>query len=100
MHFLHAPYASGKPPFSIGLAPLDLDRWIEQDELLAEQLALKETILAQERAAAFGALEGSAPGQAEVLELLAAHLLACYPRTYRREGDAIRIFPPDRLVAL
>ena len=100
MPFLHTPYASGKPPFSIGLAPIDLDHWIEQDDRLAEQLALKETILAQERAAAFGALEGSEAGQAEVLELLAAHLTLRYPETYRREGGGLRILPSDRLVAL
>jgi hypothetical protein len=95
MPFLHTPYASGKPPFSIGLA-----NWIERDELLAEQLALKEAIVTQERAAAFGALEGSEGAQAEVLELIAAHLLAHDPDAYRREGGAIRILPGDRLVAL
>jgi hypothetical protein len=99
MPFLHTPYASGKPPFSIGLTPTDLASWIEQDEFLAEQLALKETILAQERDAAFGALAGSEGTQAEVLELLAAHLLERYPDTYQREGAAIRVMPGDRLVA-
>jgi hypothetical protein len=100
MPFLHTPYASGKPSFSIGLSPIDLNDWIEQDELLVEQLALKETILAQERAAAFVAIEGSEAGQAEVLRLLAAHLPARYPATYRREGEALRILPSDRAVAL
>ena len=100
MSFLHTPYASGKPPFSIGLAPIDLARWIEQDEFLAQQLALKETILAEERADAFGALASSEAGQTEALELLAAHLPARYPETYRREGNALRVLPGDRLVAL
>jgi dimethylamine monooxygenase subunit A len=100
MPFLHTPYASGKPSFSIGLSPIDVADWIEQDELLVEQLALKETILAQEGAAAFAALEGSEAGQAEVLQLLAAYLPARYPATYRREGEALRILPSDRAVAL
>nr|WP_210254945.1 DUF3445 domain-containing protein [Methylocapsa sp. S129] len=100
MPFLHTPYASGKSPFSIGLAPIDLAQWIEQDERLPAQLALKEAILAQERAAAFDALAGSEAGQGEVLELLAAHLPARYPQTYRREGNALRILPGDRLIAL
>lgn len=100
MPFLHAPYASGKPPFSIGLAPIDLTRWIEQDALLAQQLALKEIILRDERADAFGALAGSEAGQGEVLELLAAHLPGRFPETYRREGNALRVLPGDRLVAL
>jgi dimethylamine monooxygenase subunit A len=100
MPFLHTPYASGKPAFSIGLSPLDLERWIEQDEFLAAQLALKEGILAQERAAAFGALGASARGQAEALELLVAHLLGHFPQAYRREGDAVRVLAADRSVAL
>jgi hypothetical protein len=100
MRFLHAPYASGKPPFSVGLAPIDLGVWIEQDELLAEQLALKEDIFAHEGAAAFAALAGSEAGQAEVLALLTSHLPARFPQTYRREGDAIRVLPAYRLVAL
>jgi hypothetical protein len=100
MPFLHTPYASGKPPFSIGLTPIDAARWIEQDELLAEQLALKETILAQERAAAFGALDGSEGGQGEVLRLLSAYLPARFPQTYRREGETMRITPGERLIAL
>jgi hypothetical protein len=96
----HTPYASGRSPFSIGLSPLDPAEWIEQDEFLSEQLALKETILAQEREGAFGALEGSEEGQAEVLALLVAHLPARYPQTYQRADAAMRIGPADRLVAL
>jgi dimethylamine monooxygenase subunit A len=99
MLFRHTPYASGKPPFSIGLSPLDPARWIEQDERLVEQLALKETIFAQEPTA-FAALAGSEASQAEVLEMLVAHLLAHYPQTYQREGEALRIKPADRPVAL
>jgi hypothetical protein len=100
MPFLHTPYASGKPAFSVGLSPLDLKRWIEQDEFLAAQLALKEDILARERAAAFDALSASEPGQAEALELLVAHLLSHFPEAYRRAGDAVCILAADRLVAL
>jgi hypothetical protein len=100
MPFFHTPYASAMPAFSIGLSPLDPARWIEQDEFLAAQLALKETILAQERAAAFGALGDSEAGQAEALELLVAHLLAHFPEAYRREDSAVRILAADRLVAL
>lgn len=99
MLFRHTPYASNKPPFSIGLSPLDPARWIEQDERLVEQLALKEAILAQEPTA-FGALAESEAGQAEVLEMLVAHLTARYPQTYQREGEDLRIAPAGRLVAL
>jgi hypothetical protein len=98
MPFLHTPYASGKPPFAIGLAPLDPERWIEPDDRLAEQLALKEAILARERAAAFDALPGAEAAQREVLELLAAHLPVRYPLIYRREASALRVLPGGRLV--
>ena len=98
--FAHAPYASGKPPFSIGLTPLDPADWIEVDALLVEQLALKQTILAADLASSFAALEESAVGQGEVLEMLAAHLPARFPDVYRREGAFMRILPADSGVAL
>lgn len=98
--FTHAPYASGKPPFSIGLSPLDLANWIEVDDLLTEQLALKQSILANEFSSAFAALEESASGQGEVLELLAAHLPQRFRDIYRREADAMHIVPTNRRVAL
>jgi dimethylamine monooxygenase subunit A len=99
MMFLHTPYASGKPPFVIGLSPLDPTRWIEPDEQLADQLAMKEAILAREGAAAFDALPGAEEAQAEVLELLAAHLVVRYPKIYRCEGNALHVLPGERLVA-
>jgi dimethylamine monooxygenase subunit A len=97
--FVHAPYATGKSPFSIGLAPLDLADWIESDELLVDQLARKEAILA-EGPEAFAALEESAAGSLEVLELLIAHLPARFPGIYRREGAAMRVIPARRSIAL
>jgi hypothetical protein len=100
MSLLHAPYASGKPPFSVGLSPIGLAHWIEQDELLVPQLALKQTILAEEGDAAFDALPESQAGQAETLELLSEHLPTRYPATYRRRGDALLILPSDRLIDL
>jgi hypothetical protein len=97
--FAHAPYASGKSPFLIGLAPLDLADWIDSDDLLVEQLARKQTILADEPTA-FAALEESVAGQCELLELLGAHLPARFPDLYRLEDAAMRIIPARRNVAL
>jgi dimethylamine monooxygenase subunit A len=97
--FAHAPYAAGKSPFSIGLAPLDLADWIESDELLVEQLARKEAILADEPEA-FAALAESAAGQREVLELLIAHLPVRFPDIYRRDGAAMRVVASGGSVAL
>jgi dimethylamine monooxygenase subunit A len=98
--FAHTPYVSDKSPFSIGLTPLDLANWIEPDDLLTEQLALKQTILADEHASAFGALAESAAGQGETLELLCVHLPERFPELYRRDAAAMHIIPAGRSVAL
>lgn len=98
--FAHTPYASDRSPFTIGLTPLDLSNWIEADEQLAEQLALKQIILADQDASAFAALQESGDGQSETLELLCAHLPARFPEMYRREGAAMHIIPARRSVAL
>ena len=98
--FLHAPYAEGRSLFSIGLAPLDLSQWIEVDDRLQAELALKETILASEGENAFAALPESLAGQKETLSLLAAHLCSRFPDVYARDGDAIRILPAGRSLAL
>jgi len=98
--FRHAPYAQGKAPFAIGLTRFEIADWIEVDDALASQLSLKAAIIANEGAAAFDALAGSEPAQAETLELLTQHLCARYPSAYRREGAAIRIAPAGRLIPL
>jgi hypothetical protein len=71
--------AAGKP-FSIGMAPISPDDWIEVDALHAEQCALKAQILAREGKEAFDALPGSEPAQAEAADRLAAHLRRRFPQ--------------------
>jgi hypothetical protein len=98
--FRHAPYSGGPKPFSIGLAPIDLADWIEIDARLAEDLALKESILAEEGAGAFDALPGSEAAQAEAAERLADHLTLRFPEIYRRESSGIRALASGALVDL
>ena len=98
--FCHAHDALAHKPFTIGLRPSDVEDWIEADDRLEADLALKDRILAEEGRAAFAALEGSEAAQAEALELLAAHLPRRYPTIYRRAGNSLRVLPGDRTVEL
>ena len=91
--FRHAPYAQGRAPFTIGLAPIDAEEWIAPDEDLGPQLALKARILAQEGAEAFAALPGSEAAQAETLALLAEYLTTRHPQIYARVAQALRVAP-------
>jgi len=71
--------AAGKP-FSIGMAPIAIDDWIDVDDLHAAQCALKADILAREGHEAFDAMRGSEVAQAEAAERLAAHLQRRFPQ--------------------
>lgn len=70
--------AAGKP-FSIGMAPIAVEDWIEVDELHAAHCALKAEILAREGKEAFDATPGSEAAQAEAAERLAAHIHRRFP---------------------
>lgn len=72
-----------------GLRSLDLQSWIEIDEHLERELALKETLLQQRHADVFASLPESEPGQQEALDLLVTHLLEHFPQHYQREGDRL-----------
>jgi hypothetical protein len=98
--FRHVQDALAQKPFTIGLRPFDVAEWIEVDDRLGTDLTLKARILAEKGAEAFAVLDGAQMAQAEVLELLAAHLPRRFPALYRREGRALRIAPGDRTVDL
>lgn len=98
--FAYTPYDSAKLPFSIGVAPLDPGGWIRPDRLLADELAQKEALIAGQRDAVWREEAGTGTAQAEVRDALVAFLLQHHPLLYRREGDALRILPADRSIAL
>lgn len=85
----YTPYDGSRQPFTIGLAPLDPQRWIEPDERLAADLNEKEELFADSLAAVFAAEPSSADGQAEALAALAAHLAERHPMTHRRTADGM-----------
>ncbi|OCO98041.1 MULTISPECIES: DUF3445 domain-containing protein [unclassified Ensifer] len=85
----HTPYDGSSKPFTIGLAQLDPDRWIEPDERLQHYLDEKRRLLSQARGAVFAAADGTEDAQRELLAVLADHLPARYPEIYRRDGDTM-----------
>jgi hypothetical protein len=66
----HAPYADGPADFAIGLKPIDASAWLEGGE--ADPAGRKDPLLASNPAFVWGEIEGSRPGQAEVLALVRA----------------------------
>lgn len=71
--------AARSKPFSIGLAPVGFEHWIEPDELRSSELQLKAEIFATAGRDAFDALPGSEPAQEEVAERLSAHMRGYFP---------------------
>ena len=98
--FVHTPYDSGRPPFAIGLSPLDPAQWIDADDHLAGELAQKEALIAGHRDAVFREEAATRAAQSEVLELFRDHLPARYPAIYQRRGDALYIAPAGRTIPL
>jgi hypothetical protein len=68
MSVRHTPWAEAPADFAIGLAPIDEADWLEGGE--ADPAARKDPLFAACQDRVFGELEGSRPGQAEVLELV------------------------------
>ena len=89
--FRHRPYAEGVKPFAIGLRPIAPRDWIEADERLAAELALKEEIFAAEGEEAFAALPGGEAAQEMIAAALAAHLPERFPDIYEADGEGIRV---------
>lgn len=86
---LHAPWAAGKRPFTIAMAPVALDDWLEVDDRRAADLTEKAAVLAAE-AGAVRIAPGTEAAQQEAHDLIAAEL--------DRQGLArMPADPPERL---
>ncbi len=95
---VHTPYDGSSQPFTIGLQQLDLKDWIEVDENLLAYLAEKRRLFGLHAERIFVEEPGTQAAQAEVLELLAAHLIGRYPQLYARNGDEITVSGwPDKI---
>jgi len=87
----YLPFDDGPHKLAMGVKPLELAEWIEIDEDLADDLAIKDELLATRHSDVFAELEGSHPAQAEALEILLDHLPRHCDAHYQRDGDVIRL---------
>jgi hypothetical protein len=77
---IHTPYDGSAKPFTIGLKPLDLARWIEVDGHYKAYLAEKRRLYAEIPDKVFLAEEGTRDAQQEVLDLIVRHMRENFPR--------------------
>lgn len=96
----HMPWNGSHRPFSIGLRPLDPDNWFEIDDRLGEYLDEKERLWKADCKAVFAAEPDTEDTQAEILDLVASHLLVKFPDLYSRDGSSIRVRSAGRTVDL
>src|SRR5579859_3828984 len=75
---VHAPWAEAPPDFAIGLRPIAVEGWLEGGE--PDPAARKDPLIATHRDAVWAETEGSRPGQAEVVALVAAAGVRVAPR--------------------
>ncbi|TIV68807.1 MAG: DUF3445 domain-containing protein [Mesorhizobium sp.] len=87
----HTPYDGSSKLFTIGLKPLEFDRWIEADEFLLPHLAEKRRLYAEIPEKVFVEEDGTRDAQREAMELLVAHLPANHPGTHHRNGPDIEV---------
>lgn len=85
--------AAMNPDFAIGLAPIDEADWLEGGE--PDPAARKDPLYADHRARVFGELEGSRPGQDEVLALVEAAVGAEGRKDLPPLYAAARLVPDD-----
>lgn len=83
------PIPSLSRPFIIGAAPLDVKTWLDPDQFLIRDLTEKAVHLRERHEVVFRQTPESEIAQAEVRDLIAAHLLAYFPQIYSRDGNII-----------
>ena len=87
----HTPYDGSSKLFTIGLKPLELDRWIETDAFLLPHLAEKQRLYAEMPEKVFVEEDDTRNAQREVLDLLTAHLAVKQAGTHRGTGLDIEV---------
>jgi dimethylamine monooxygenase subunit A len=98
--FTHTPYDGSTQPFTIGLAAMAPDEWIEVDAHLPAYLDEKQRLHALHPDKVFVEESGTRSSQQEVLDALAAYLPSIHPDTYGRTDDSVGIFPAGRVIQL
>lgn len=87
----YTPYDGSAKPFTIGLIPLDLCRWIEPDADLGRYLDEKQRLCRDYLNEIFVAEEDTRAAQQEALDLLSAYLAEHHPETFRRKGNIVSV---------
>lgn len=88
-----------------GTTPIAAEDWLRRDEVYAEQMALRDRLIAERRAEVYALAEASAPAARELLGLVLAHVArdpgyVVGPEHVRRpDGQAIALGAPPALVA-
>ncbi len=75
----YTPYDGSARPFTIGLMPLDIARWIEPDDDLERYIKEKTRLADDCFDAVFVAEDGTEAAQQEALDILLAHLADQHP---------------------
>jgi hypothetical protein len=91
----HTPYDGSSKLFTIGLKPLELDKWIEVDGHLIDHLAEKRRLYTEIPDKVFVEENGTRDAQGEVRDLIEAHLLATFPEIYRRTAAGIEVISAE-----
>jgi dimethylamine monooxygenase subunit A len=95
----YTPYGGSARPFTIGLMPLDLARWIEPDRDRVHYLGEKRRLIVTHRDEIFAAEAETAEAQQEALDLLQAHLAEYHPELAPSTADASERDAPPLLRA-
>lgn len=94
--FTHTPFDGSRKAFSVGLAPLNLDEWIEPDPRLAAHLLEREQLIRDKRDLVLREEPCTRAIQREALQLVVDHVVARYPALYRLEGRRLTVLATGR----
>ena len=90
----YTPYDGSAKPFTIGLMPLDPDRWIEPDADWARYVGEKRALVESSRDDVFVAETDTLDAQQEALDLLRQHLRERHPNLCADLPDTGSDLPP------
>lgn len=87
MKISHTPYDGSSKPFTIGLRPLDLSRWLEVNDHRDAYLAEKRRLYEQMPDKVFVAEDGTKDAQQEVLDLVVRYFDEHFPGLIEIGGE-------------
>ncbi|WP_417678518.1 heme-dependent oxidative N-demethylase family protein [Roseibium sp.] len=91
MAFRHTPYDGSKRPFTVGLEPVDVSRWLDPDGHLVVHLKRKAELLETVHSRVFRAESGTEAAQREVLDLILEDLAAHHRATHSVSSDVVEV---------